>query len=379
MLTVLGIATGAGLLAAGPDRVGAWLWSSVSWSARDDTGAAVPLAGGATSPDETQTDRTDQPLVTEAMSAQGVTEVMDAQRVDPATPQDLVRRGQQSVARGELDRGIEDFTAALRADRQFAAARVSRGEAWVRKGVIVRGTRGESLARSHFDRALVDFNEAIRLSPGLAAAHYDRGDVLVKTGAPEGAIADFDEAIRLEPENALAYRYRGAARVFLGDIDLALADLSKSIELGGASGLPLIELFLAHSSRSLLYESKAQLDRAAADLSRTIEIYLQNPGFAGELRRDWGAGVTATMIASIYQRRARIYAGKSIYDHALTDLASAIALDPGRLFAAYLDRAAIAEKLGQRDAAIADYRRALSINSDLREARSSLTRLGVAP
>ena len=106
---------------------------------------------------------------------------------------------------------------------------------------------------------------------------------------------------------------------------------------------------------------------------------MKDASFANELRRDWGASVTATMIASIYQRRARIYAGKAIHDHALTDLASAIALDPERLYSPYLDRTAITEKLGQRDAAIADYRKALSINSGLKEARNGLTRLGAGP
>ena len=62
----------------------------------------------------------------------------------------------------------------------------------------------------------------------------------------------------------------------------------------------------------------------------------------------------------------------------LPDAAQAVALAP--MVPAYLEtRAEIHEKLGQRDAAVADYRATLMLNAHQRFAEEGLIRLGAAP
>ena len=86
--------------------------------------------------------------------------------------------------------------------------------------------------------------------------------------------------------------------------------------------------------------------------------------------------------ASTIHTRAWIYLNKGLLDLALADLERALRLDP-ELAGAYADRGRLYELRGERDKAIADYRKALSLKNQTTydekakaEALQHLTALG---
>ena len=77
--------------------------------------------------------------------------------------------------------------------------------------------------------ALADYNEAIRVNPN-AEAYYNRGYVKAELGDKQGALADFNEVIRIDPNYAPAYKNFWIDEYYLQDGQGTLADYIKNSE-----------------------------------------------------------------------------------------------------------------------------------------------------
>lgn len=130
----------------------------------------------------------------------------------------LSNRGNAWSSKGEYQRAMSDYDAAIRIDPRSSYAYYNRGILW-----------NEKLNRPNL--ALADFTEFIRVSPNKADGYAARGEVLYKMDDYASAIMDFDEAIRLDSTNAVYFGGRGDARRNQGDFDLALADFSEALRL----------------------------------------------------------------------------------------------------------------------------------------------------
>jgi tetratricopeptide (TPR) repeat protein len=137
--------------------------------------------------------------------------------------------------KGDLDRAIVDYTAALRLNPNDALAHSNRGLTWADKG--------------DFDRAIADYTTAIRINAlprsDVGVPHvniyHNRCIAWTRKGEPERAIADCDQAIRRDPGFAFAYftratawydKYMRAAEwVDAKDLDRAIGDFSEAIRL----------------------------------------------------------------------------------------------------------------------------------------------------
>ena len=95
---------------------------------------------------------------------------------------------------------------------------VGRGDAYFYKG--------------EYDRALQDFSAAIDRTPTLPHGYIGRGYVYLEKGEHDKAIQDFDTAIGLDENNSGAYYGRGLAYSSLADASKARSDLNKALELG---------------------------------------------------------------------------------------------------------------------------------------------------
>jgi tetratricopeptide (TPR) repeat protein len=141
-----------------------------------------------------------------------------------------VRRPQQSQLRARLLRARPRLSreARLRSGNQRLqpsdpARRTQRAAA--RQSCIAWRIKGD------LERAIVDFDAAIKLDPKLAVAYHDRGTAYGLRGDNDRAIADFTAAIKLDPKNAVAFNNRGFAYRNKGETDKALADFSDAIGL----------------------------------------------------------------------------------------------------------------------------------------------------
>jgi len=143
----------------------------------------------------------------------------------------LVTRGNQFFVRGQFERAIRDYDAAIKLDPKNAKAFYGRGCAHARVDDTIR--------------ALLDLTEAIKLDPKDTSAFVDRAIVRVIRGDWEQAVADFDEAIKLDPNHVNALTHRSMIRSTcpeekLRDAKKAQADAKAACALTNwAAGYPL--------------------------------------------------------------------------------------------------------------------------------------------
>ncbi|MEW6261543.1 MAG: tetratricopeptide repeat protein [Thermodesulfobacteriota bacterium] len=89
--------------------------------------------------------------------------------------------------KGDLDRAILEYTAALDIAPRFAKALQNRGAAFYSKGDL--------------DRAWSDLSLAVDIDPNLAQAWFNLGVVHEKLGQLDKALEDYRQAARLAPDN----------------------------------------------------------------------------------------------------------------------------------------------------------------------------------
>ena len=241
-------------------------------------------------------------------------------RLNPGPSMSQYLKGLRHVANGENDAAIVEFDAAIRLDPKNVRALNSRGSAFNRKGDP--------------NRAVTDLNEAIRIDPNFALAYNNRGVSYRGKGEHDRAIADFSEAIRLEPRFTSAHRSRGSIYVAKGDYDRAVADFDQTIRLDP-------NLASAYQERGWAYFSKGEYDRAIADSSTAIRLDPNN--------------------VSAYNTRGRAYGAKGEHDRSITDFSDAVRIAP-RYVHGYNNRGLAYAKKGEIDSAIAEYEAAIRID-----------------
>jgi tetratricopeptide (TPR) repeat protein len=148
----------------------------------------------------------------------------------------IVRRGAAYIVKGQYDRAIEDFDQAIRLNPNYALAFISRGNAYLSKGVAACRPFLPpcAIVIAQYDRAIEDFDQAIRINPNYALAIVRRGAAYAAKDQPDRAIEDFDQAIRINPNDlmaGMAYTERGIAKSAKGDFAGAAADLAKATQL----------------------------------------------------------------------------------------------------------------------------------------------------
>jgi tetratricopeptide (TPR) repeat protein len=84
------------------------------------------------------------------------------------------------------------------------------------------------------DRAIADYSAAIRLNPKYIQALINRGVAYWMKGDSDRAIADYSAAIQHDPNNAVAFCYRGKARLKINEVG-GNADIAKAKELDSSS------------------------------------------------------------------------------------------------------------------------------------------------
>ena len=245
----------------------------------------------------------------------------------------LGSRGVMFDLKGETDRSIDDFDAAIRANADFGSAYIYRGLAWVKKrdynraiadfteassrdatyAFLALSNRGNVyniigeydravedfghsiqlnpdyaeahsnrgiayLAKGEIDKALTDFGDAIRLDPADAVALTNRGNTYAANSQFERAIADFNSAIRLKPYSSWPYINRGRAELYLGQTPAAISDLGTAVRLSPTNAYAVIWLHLAHLQAA--EDDSQQFRRDAANVDRNkwpgpiVDLYL---------------------------------------------------------------------------------------------------------
>jgi tetratricopeptide (TPR) repeat protein len=268
------------------------------------------------------------------------------------------RRGRAYLAMYQRPAAIADFNAAIDLNADFAEAYLARAEANRFNNhdkerlarVLADYTRAIELKPEFFDAyyyrgtlydwlkdrdlALVDYDRALALKPGDISTLHMRARLHQHLGNYDRALADYDELIRLD---SWVNRYldRGNVYLALGDYDHALADYEEVTRR--KPGDPS-----AHGGRAAVFERKGEFDRALAEINEAIRIAPSAAGFYSE--RAW-----------TYYRMGRLVEG-------LADIDQILAAGWAMSAHTYDVRAHLLEALGRPDDAVADFRKALSLD-----------------
>lgn len=143
-------------------------------------------------------------------------------------------RGVEWTNKGDIERAIADYDAAIRIDPKYAEAYHNRG--------LLRAARGES------DRAIADYDAALRLDDKDVDVYQSRAIEWAIKGDYARAIADYDAVLRLQPMAAPALFGRGRALFYKGDFAAAVEALERAHQ-ARATDYTGIWLYLARKRR----------------------------------------------------------------------------------------------------------------------------------
>jgi len=160
------------------------------------------------------------------------------------SPQSGVPRnnlGRAYFNRGDVERAIEEYEAALRLNPRHAEAHNNLGAALA--------------TRNRFEEAEAEFLTALELEPGYSDAHNNLGILYGSRGNPELAIAHFQDALRVRPDFPDAHHNLGVTYLNQGRLDLAIEHLQSALERAP-------DAVNTHVNLARAYELKGELDAA---------------------------------------------------------------------------------------------------------------------
>jgi tetratricopeptide (TPR) repeat protein len=234
---------------------------------------------------------------------------------------------------GQVDRAIGDYTSAIKLTPTSAAALSGRGRA--------------HLAAHRPHGAIRDFTRAVSADARFGAAYRSRAEAKLAIERYEEAIEDFSRAVAFEPRNAEVYALRGQAYLEAGNVASAVNDFAKAIELAPGTAA-------YYAARGLAYARAETYEDALNDFSKAIELEPRAP--------------------RAYAYRAWTYRQQQP-ELGLKDVERALKLDANSADAHWA-RGEIHEAQGRTEQAIADLKKAVSLDPQLKAASVALQRLG---
>jgi protein O-mannosyl-transferase len=130
------------------------------------------------------------------------------------------------LRRGELDKAISEFRAALDIRSRNTQTHYSLGAA------LIQSNLGNALARKQlWDEAIDHLQEAVRLRPDYADAYFNLGSVLFQQGRLNEAIAQWQKALAIRPRDAEAHRNVASALRKQGKVKEAIAEYEQALNI----------------------------------------------------------------------------------------------------------------------------------------------------
>jgi tetratricopeptide (TPR) repeat protein len=149
------------------------------------------------------------------------------------------------LRRGELDKAISEFQAALDIRSRSTQTHYSLGAA------LIQNNMGNAFARKQlWDEAVDHLQEAARLRPDYADAHFNLGSVLFRLGQFDQAIAQWRKALAIRPTDAEAHRNVASALRKQGNVKGAITEYEQALNIAPEDTVALNNLawILATSS-----------------------------------------------------------------------------------------------------------------------------------
>jgi tetratricopeptide (TPR) repeat protein len=314
---------------------------------------------------------------------------------NPKNSGDFYLRASLSYRQGNIQSAINDYTQAIKLDRNFIEAYLNRGTAFLSlallnqenpqkavddfNGAIQLPSDDITRAYALFRRAhayselgnrqssIEDYTRSVQLYPNNPDAYNNRGIVRAELGDVKGAIEDYTEAIRIDPNYVAAYSNRGAERK-LDDPKGAIEDLTQAIRIDPKYGAAYVN---RGTVRAELGDVKGAIEdyTAAIQIDRKEAIAYYGRGIARAKLNDLKGAIEDYTEAirinpknpSVYNDRAGVRKKLGDVNGAINDLTEAIRIDP-KYVTAYNNRGIVRAELDDIKGAIEDYTKAIRID-----------------
>lgn len=140
------------------------------------------------------------------------------------TADEYASRGDDNRRKGELDRAIADYTAAIRLYAKVDPRQPRLVAVYCNRGDIFR-------SRHEYAAAIADYTSALSIDPLSDRSFMGRGDAFRARGDRERAIADYAQAIRINPSNDLVLMGLGEDEQRRGNLAGALQLFRDSVSI----------------------------------------------------------------------------------------------------------------------------------------------------
>ena len=215
-----------------------------------------------------------------------------------------------ATAQQGRDDGLRAFQALTAGDFELAVFYATRS---IESGELATGDRAAVLsyrgdARRHLgvlDAALEDLTSAIRLGlpPQFAARVFNsRGLVRFAERDWLGALRDYDTALELAPDFVAAMDNRATVFLMMGDLEQAIAGYNQTLAADPGNAM-------AYNNRGRAFLQLRYYEEAIADFTRALELGTPNP-------------------ATPLFNRGMAHEGRGDRDAARADFERALALNP---------------------------------------------------
>ena len=237
--------------------------------------------------------------------------------------------------------------------------------------------------RGHPGRAVELIEEALRIDPQQARAHCNLGAALQDLGRTDAALAGYEAALRLDPGYALAWDNRGNTLRRLGRLADALDSYERALGIAPALSDAWCHRAIAlhdlgrHADAAASAEQALATRPAYADAFVALGHALQALDRHADSVDAYDSALALAPQADTWCARGAALKKSGDLAAALHSYERALAVRPDYALAEHY-RANTLRGLGQRDAAVASYRRALDLGADADEIRFSLAALGEA-
>jgi tetratricopeptide (TPR) repeat protein len=241
----------------------------------------------------------------------------------------LIHRGRALVALNNVEDGLRDLSAAIRA----ADDKLELSQAYLQRG-LVYDNRGE------LKNAGSDYLAAIEANGDDSRAFYRLGDLmLLKANDAATAIRLFTETLKHQPKSPFAYRERGRAYRAANQDDKAILDLDEAIRLNPKFGY-------SYNYRGDYYAARRDFDAAIRDYKTAVSIDKSEFQFHYDL--------------------ANALAGKGDLRSAVKSLDAAIKINPKHA-QAHVNRAIARYRLGDQAGSRSDMQTARELDPKLKD------------
>jgi protein O-mannosyl-transferase len=202
---------------------------------------------------------------------------------DAAIPHSLM--GDVFLFRGQNDRAVEQYKAALRIRPNLVIAHTNMAVAYKNLGLIDQAIMelqtaielNPSSATGHAslgviyndsgmtDKALDELQSALKLNPYLPGAYIGLGDVYSSKGMMDEAIHQYQEGLRINPEFADARNNLGIAYARKGQLDKAIEQFEAATRLTPDDAM-------YHFNAAKAYKAKGMADKSEEHLRRARQL-----------------------------------------------------------------------------------------------------------